>query len=192
MAPKGIETATLAAGCFWCTEAIFQRLKGVASVTSGYAGGNKDNPSYETVAAGTTGHAEAIQITFDPAVISFETLLDVFWKTHNPTTPNQQGNDVGTQYRSVIFYHTEEQRHVAEASRAAMEAAGTYDDAIVTEIVPYTTFYPAETDHQDFYASNPTHGYCQLVIDPKIAKLSKDFKDIVTEDTGSRSSLILG
>lgn len=180
MSTGSLETATLAAGCFWCSEAVFQRLKGVASVTSGYAGGDKDSPSYEAVSAGNTGHAEAIQITFDPAVISYATLLDVFWKTHNPTTPDRQGNDVGPQYRSVIFYHTEEQRRVAEASRAAMEASDAYDDDIVTEIVPYSNFYPAEAHHQDFYANNRTNNYCQLVIDPKIEKLTKDFKDIVT------------
>lgn len=179
MPPTKTETATLAAGCFWCTEAIFQRLKGVESVTSGYAGGEKDKPSYEAVSMGTTGHAEAIQITFDPAVISYNTLLEVFWKTHNPTTPNQQGQDIGTQYRSVIFYHTDEQRQLAEASRAAMEKNNTYEDDVVTDIVPFTTFYKAEDYHQNFYASNPQNRYCQLVIDPKIAKLSRDFKDVV-------------
>ncbi len=172
-------TATLAAGCFWCTEALFQRLKGVEKVVSGYAGGNKDQPSYETVSMGNTGHAEAIQITYDPAVITYNTLLDVFWKTHNPTTPNQQGSDIGSQYRSVIFYHDEDQRQQAEASRAAMEKTNAYDDDVVTEIVPFTNFYPAEDYHQNFYASNPKNGYCQLVIDPKIAKLSRDFKDVV-------------
>lgn len=173
--------ATLAAGCFWCTEAIFQRLKGVSSVTSGYAGGDRDRPSYESVASGKTGHAEAIQIEFDPTVISYEKVLEVFWKTHNPTTPDQQGNDIGNQYRSVIFYHSPEQQVAAEKSKAAMEESDVYDDSIVTEIVPFTTFYPAEPDHQGFYNSNPKNGYCQLVIDPKIQKLYKDFKDIVEE-----------
>lgn len=177
------ETATLAAGCFWCTEAIFQRLKGVKSVISGYAGGGGPNPSYEAVASGTTGHAEAIQIEFDPAIIPYEKILEVFWKTHNPTTPNQQGSDVGPQYRSVIFYHTPAQQRTALASKERMEASGEYDDSIVTELVPFTGFYSAEDYHQNFYNSNPKNGYCQLVIDPKITKLYKDFKDVVKPHT---------
>lgn len=181
--PSPWETATLAAGCFWCTEAIFQRLKGVKSVISGYAGGEGPDPSYETVSAGNTGHAEAIQIEFNPAVISYEKILDVFWKTHNPTTPNQQGSDVGPQYRSVIFYHTPVQQRLAEASKIAYEKSSEYDDAIVTEIVPFTNFYSAEGHHQNFYNSNPQNGYCQLVIDPKITKLYKDFKDVVKPHT---------
>lgn len=169
------EIATLAAGCFWCTEAIFQRLKGVHTAVSGYAGGDTDNPSYEQVSGGKTGHAEAIQITFDPAVISYEKILEVFWKTHNPTTPNQQGQDVGPQYRSVIFYHTPAQQEQALASKG--KAQGMFDKPIVTEIVPYISFFRAEAAHQDFYQSNPAHPYCQIVIDPKIEKLTKEFKD---------------
>lgn len=172
-----LEKATLAAGCFWCTEAIFQRLKGVQSVVSGYAGGDRPDPSYEAVSTGATGHAEAIQIEFDPQIIPYEKILEVFWKTHNPTTPNQQGSDRGTQYRSVIFYHNDHQRQAAETSKAAMEKSDAYDNAIVTEIVPYTTFYSAEDYHQDFYNNNPTNGYCQLVIDPKIEQLKRDFKE---------------
>jgi len=135
-----LETATFAGGCFWCTEAIFKRLKGVTSVTPGYTGGQKENPSYEQVSSGTTGHAEAIQIEFDPNIISYEKLLDIFWHTHNPTTLNQQGADVGTQYRSVIFYHNEKQKELAENSKNEMEKSGTYKNPIVTEIYPFTTF----------------------------------------------------
>lgn len=182
MNDTNLETATLAAGCFWCTEAIFQRLKGVEEVTSGYAGGALPQPSYEAVSTGETGHAEAIQIKFDPSVISYDTILDVFWRTHNPTTPDQQGSDVGSQYRSIIFYHSEEQRKSAEASKNKMEAAPTYDDPIVTEIVPFTTFYTAEKFHQDFYNSNRQNNYCQLIIDPKIEKLTRDFKEVVKSD----------
>lgn len=169
------ETATLAGGCFWCTEAIFQRLKGVRSVTSGYAGGRRPDPSYEDVSSGDTGHAEAIQVTFDPKVISYETLLDVFWAMHDPTQLNRQGADVGPQYRSVIFTHTDEQRRTAVASKERMEKSGAYAQPIVTEIVPFTNFYSAETHHQNFYNKNSESGYCRLVIDPKIQKLMKEF-----------------
>lgn len=169
------ETATLAAGCFWCTEAMFEMLKGVHSTTSGYSGGDMDNPSYEAVSTGDTNHAEAIQIKFDPSVISYAKLLEVFWKTHDPTTINRQGNDVGSQYRSVIFYHNEEQRKIAEESKK--KAQETVDDDIVTQIVPFQKFYKAEDYHQDFYQNNQSHPYCQLIIDPKIEKLSKNFKE---------------
>lgn len=172
------ETATLAAGCFWCSEAVFERLKGVISVTSGYSGGDMPHPTYEQVSTGTSGHAEAIQIMFDPSIISYDKILEVFWKTHDPTTPNQQGNDVGTQYRSVIFYHSPDQQKIAEASRDAAQAE--FDQDIVTEIVSFENFTVAETYHQDFYNSNQSHPYCQLVIDPKIAKLNKDFKEDIT------------
>lgn len=179
--PKTTETATLASGCFWCTEAVFQRLKGITSVTSGYTGGHTESPSYEEVSSGKSGHAEAIQIEFDPKITTYEKLLDVFWSAHDPTTLNRQGNDVGPQYRSAIFYHSEEQRKVAEASKQKLEGLRVYDDPIVTEITQFTAFYAAEKYHQDFYNNNRRNGYCQLVIDPKLKKLLKDFKkDVAT------------
>ena len=168
------EIATFGGGCFWCTEAIFKRLKGVISVESGYTGGSLEQnvkPSYEEVSSGTTGHAEAIQITFDPAVISYATLLDIFWHTHNPTTRNQQGADIGSQYRSVIFYHTEKQQKQAEESKVNLEKEGYYKEQIVTEVLPFTKFYPAESYHKDYYDRNRDAGYCTIVIDPKIKKL---------------------
>lgn len=174
-----MDQATIAGGCFWCTEAIFSRLKGVLSVTSGYAGGGMEHPSYEDVSTGDTGHAEAVQIEFDPAVISFEKLLEIFWKTHDPTTVNQQGNDRGPQYRSVIFYHHKEQQKIAEALKEKLDASDSYNDPIVTEIVPLKKFYTAEEYHQKFYDNNKTYGYCQLVIDPKIDTLLAEFKDFV-------------
>lgn len=150
-------------------------LKGVQSTMSGYSGGDMDNPNYEAVSTGSTNHAEAIQITFDPSVISYAKLLEVFWKTHDPTTMNRQGSDVGSQYRSVIFYHNEEQRKIAEESKT--KAQEMFTNPIVTQIVPFQKFYQAEDYHQDFYAANKSHPYCQIVIDPKIAKLSKNFKE---------------
>jgi peptide-methionine (S)-S-oxide reductase len=177
-----METATFAGGCFWCTEAVFQRLKGVASVISGYTGGTIENPTYEQVSGGKTGHAEAIQITFDPKIISYETLLEVFWKLHDPTTINQQGADIGTQYRSAIFYHTPEQKQKAEASKETLEQSEMYDQPVVTEIVPFTAFYKAEEHHQNFYNTNRTYGYCNIVIDPKIHKLYKDFKPLLKSE----------
>lgn len=175
------ETATLAGGCFWCTEAVFKRLRGVSEVMPGYIGGTIENPTYDAVCSGTTGHAEAIQISFDPSVISFKQLLDVFWQIHDPTTLNRQGNDIGTQYRSAIFYHNEEQRKTAEASIEALNASGQYKDQAVTEVVPATTFYPAENYHRDYYDQNRSNGYCRLVIDPKIQKLMTKFEDKVKE-----------
>ena len=172
-------TATLAAGCFWCSEAIFKRLKGVSEVVSGYAGGGMDNPSYEQVSQGNTGHAEAIQVTFDPGVISFEKILDVFFGLHDPTTPNQQGADVGSQYRSVIFYHNEDQKRIAQEVKEKIKKKGVYQNPIVTEIVPFNNFYKAEEYHQDYYEKKPTALYCQVVIDPKIQKLTEKFKDEV-------------
>ncbi len=169
------EMATLAGGCFWCTEAVFKRLKGVEKVVPGYAGGHVENPSYEEVCTGTTGHAEAIQITFDPEVISYEALLEVFWHLHDPTTLNRQGNDVGTQYRSAIFYHDEAQKEAALKSKDEAEKGRLYRNKIVTEIVPFTKFYEAEKYHWDFYDSNRYYPYCQVVIDPKIQKLYKEF-----------------
>jgi peptide-methionine (S)-S-oxide reductase len=181
-----METATLAGGCFWCTEAVYKRLRGVVSVTPGFAGGRDDmpNPSYEKVCMGNTGYAEAAQIEFDPAVISFATLLDVFWATIDPTTLNRQGGDSGPQYRSAIFYHNEEQRVVAEKSKANLAASGKYADPIVTEIMPFTNFYAADESHREFYERNREYGYCRVVIDPKIQKLYKNFGDKL-KDSGT-------
>jgi peptide-methionine (S)-S-oxide reductase len=166
-----LELATLAGGCFWCLEAAFDDLRGVERVDSGYAGGHVDNPSYRQVCGGTTGHAEVVQVAFDPTVISFEDLLDVFFTIHDPTTLNRQGADVGTQYRSAIFHHSPEQKATAERVIAQLEASKVWDDPIVTEVAPLETFYPAEEYHRDYYRRNPNQGYCQVVIAPKIAKL---------------------
>lgn len=168
-------TATLAGGCFWCLEATFQQLKGVNSVTSGYAGGTVPNPTYEAVCTGRTGHAEVTQVEFDPAVISYRDLLDVFFTIHDPTTLNQQGADVGTQYRSAIFYQSPEQENVARALIAQLEAENVWDDPIVTEVVPLEVFYPAEAYHRDYYNRNQNQPYCRAVIAPKVAKLRKHF-----------------
>ena len=167
------ELATFGAGCFWCTEAVFGRLKGVTKVVSGYAGGAVPHPSYERVFSEKTGHAEAIQITFDPILITYKDLLYIFWRTHDPTTSNRQGQDVGEQYRSVIFYQNEEQKE--QALKLKEEAQKIYSNPIVTQIVPFTNFYPAESYHQDYYAKNRQASYCQLVIDPKIQKLETEF-----------------
>jgi len=167
------EVATLAGGCFWCLEAAFQQLKGVEKVESGYAGGHVANPSYEQVCTGTTGHAEVLQITLDPAIISFDDLLHVFFTIHDPTTLNRQGADVGTQYRSAIFYHGPEQKAVAERVIAELQAEGVWDDPIVTEVKPLEIFYPAEEYHRDYYRRNPNQGYCRAVIAPKVAKVRK-------------------
>ena len=169
-------TATLGAGCFWCVEAVFQDLRGVERVVSGYAGGSVMNPTYQQVCSGNTGHAEVVQITFDPEAISFEDLLYVFWRTHDPTTLNRQGADVGTQYRSVILYHDEQQKAIAEKSKQETDASGLWPDPIVTEISPFRDFYEAETYHQDYYRQNPNQGYCRLVIDPKVRKFRKEFQ----------------
>ena len=171
------ETATLGAGCFWCVEAVFQRLSGVRRAVPGYAGGRVENPTYQQVCSGVTGHAEAVQIAFDADAISFADLLAVFWRTHDPTTLNRQGADVGTQYRSVIFYHTEAQRAVAEKSKQEADASGLWPDPIVTEIVPFRNFYEAEDYHRDYYRLNPDQPYCRMVIDPKIRKFRKEFQD---------------
>jgi len=175
------ETATLAGGCFWCTEAVFRKLKGVTHVTSGYSGGWKENPTYHDVSNGQTGHAEAIQIEFDPTIISFETLLEVFFTLHNPTTPNQQGNDIGPQYRSAIFYHNSKQKNIAEKIKKKIISEKIYNNSVVTEITPFTAFYRAETYHQRYYENNNTQPYCRLIIDPKITKLSKEFADQLDE-----------
>lgn len=172
---------TFAGGCFWCTEAVFKRLKGVISVTPGYAGGLTDDPNYDDVSSGETGHAEAIQITYDPRSITYNQLLDVFFATHDPTTPNRQGADVGSQYRSVIFYHDEEQKRSATQSIAQIGSSGNFHDPIVTQIAPFTNFYPAENYHKDYYEKHQDAPYCRVVIDPKIQKLYRDFKDLVGE-----------
>lgn len=176
---KKPETATFANGCFWCTEAVFQRLKGVVKVTSGYAGGQTENPTYREVCSGETGHAECLQIEFDPDIISFEELLEIFWATHDPTTLNRQGNDVGTQYRSAIFYHNDDQKEKAIASKTALENSKIFDAPIVTAIVPLTTFYPAEIEHHNYYNRNPDQAYCYYVARPKVEKLKKLFADKV-------------
>ncbi len=176
------DTATLAGGCFWCTEAIFNRLKGVISVVSGYAASQVANPSYQEVCTGRTGAAEAVQITYDPSIISYDTLLEIFWHTHEPTTLNRQGNDVGTQYRSAIFYSNDEQKQIALASKEALEKSGAYNRPIVTEIVPFTNFYPAEDYHRDYYDRNRSQGYCMFVIDPKVKKLLKEYKQVLKDE----------
>jgi methionine-S-sulfoxide reductase len=170
------EVATFGQGCFWCAEAIFKELDGVVKVESGYSGGTLSNPTYKEVCSGQTGHAEVVQITFDPSKISYDEMLEIFWKTHNPTTLNQQGNDVGTQYRSVIFYHNEEQKRLAEAYKKKLMDEKIWDAPIVTEISPYTKFYKAEDYHQNYYENNPNQAYCQYVIVPKLEKFEKIFK----------------
>lgn len=174
-----LEKATLAAGCFWCTEAIFKRLKGVKKVVSGYSGGDKENPVYDEVASGKTGHAESIQIKFDPKIISYKKLLEIFFHLHNPTTLNQQGADIGTQYRSAIFYHNLEQKIIAEKVKEKIEKEKVYEQPIVTEIVPYKSFYKAENHHQEFYEKNQESPYCKVVIDPKLQKLLREFREDV-------------
>lgn len=171
------EIATLAGGCFWCLEAVFDDLKGVVSVESGYMGGRVANPTYEQVCGGDTEHAEVVQVTFDPQVVSFQEILQVFFVIHDPTTSNRQGNDVGSQYRSAIFYHSEEQRRAAERVVAEITEAGLYRDKIVTEVTAASVFYEAEGYHQEYYARNPNQGYCQFVVAPKVAKFRKHFTD---------------
>ena len=171
------EIATLAGGCFWCLEAAFQDLKGVETVQSGYSGGHVASPSYEQVCTGTTGHAEVVQFTFDPAVVSFRDLLHVFFTIHDPTTLNRQGEDIGTQYRSAIFYHTPEQKAEAERVIADLEAERVWDDPVVTALVPFERFYPAEEYHRDYFRRNPSQGYCRAVIAPKVAKVRKLYLD---------------
>lgn len=171
------DIATFGSGCFWCTEAIFQRVQGVKSVVSGYSGGARPDPTYNQVSSGATGHAEVIQITFDPNEISFEALLEIFWKTHDPTTLNRQGADVGTQYRSVIFYHNETQRKSAEAIKAELNASGAWNNPIVTEISEFKAFYKAENYHQNYFNNNKNAPYCNFVIVPKLEKFENVFKD---------------
>ncbi len=177
MDTANLQTATLGGGCFWCLEAVFQQLRGVQSVTSGYAGGSVDNPSYKQVCTGTTGHAEVVQVVFDPAVLSFADLLEVFFHVHDPTTLNRQGNDVGTQYRSAIFCHDDEQRHLAEEAIRTRDAAGLFDGPIITEVTMLDRFYPAEDSHHDYFRQNPQQGYCQFVIGPKVEKVRRTFRD---------------
>jgi peptide-methionine (S)-S-oxide reductase len=172
------QTATIANGCFWCTQAIFQQLKGVDSVKPGYTGGHNNNPSYEQVGTGNSGHAEAIQIIFNPEVISYETLLDVFFHTHNPTTLNKQGADAGTQYRSEIFYHDDEQKEIAKQSLTDFKKEGIYPDPIVTQISKFNKFFIAEDYHNDYYKNNPEAGYCKAVIEPKLEKFWKKYKNL--------------
>lgn len=176
------EIGTFAGGCFWCTEAIFRRLIGVSQVESGYSGGTTENPSYDQVSMGNTGHAEAIQITFDPARISYETLVEIFFSLHDPTTRNQQGNDIGTQYRSAIFYHSKMQHDSAEKIKTKIEESGYYKNPIVTEIVPFTNFYKAEEYHQSYYERNKSYPYCSVVIDPKIKKLLQKYTSFVKQE----------
>jgi peptide-methionine (S)-S-oxide reductase len=178
---KNLEKATLGGGCFWCVEAVFKDLKGVEKVVSGYAGGNIENPTYREVCNGNTGHAEVIQVTYDPKAISFADLLYAFWRTHDPTTLNRQGADVGTQYRSVILYHSDEQKTIAEQSKQETDASGLWPNPIVTEIAPFTVLYEAEDYHQDYYETNPNQPYCRAVIDPKVRKFRKEFQDQLKE-----------
>jgi len=180
-----LETATFGAGCFWCVEAIFEEVKGVKTVVAGYAGGHVENPTYKQVVRGNTGHAEVTRIAYDPSVVSYEQLLEVFWHTHNPTTLNRQGNDVGPQYRSVIFYHNEEQKMIAEESLNRTDASDLWEDPIVTEIQPLSNYSQAENYHQDYYANNPNAGYCQVVIAPKLKKFRKDFSHMLKEGVES-------
>jgi peptide-methionine (S)-S-oxide reductase len=173
--PDGRETATLGGGCFWCLEAVFQELPGVERVVSGYAGGHVQNPTYHQVCGGSTGHAEVVQVTFDPDRVSFREVLELFFLVHDPTTPDRQGADVGTQYRSVIFHHSDAQRETAKRVMAEVDASGVWGAPLVTEVAPLDVFYPAEAYHQDYFRRNPGQGYCQVVIAPKLAKARAEF-----------------
>jgi peptide-methionine (S)-S-oxide reductase len=175
------QIATLGTGCFWCTEAVFQQLKGVNKVTSGYSGGHVVNPTYKEVCTATTGHAEVVQIEYDPTIISFDELLEVFWQTHNPTTLNRQGNDIGPQYRSVVFYHNQEQKEKAEQYKAALDKTGAWPNPIVTAIEPFKNFYAAEDYHKDYYKLNGKEPYCYYIIRPKLEKFEKAFKSKLKE-----------
>ena len=174
---QNLDTITLGAGCFWCVEAIFEALNGVESVTSGYSGGNIKNPAYREVCSGSTGHAEVVQLSYDTALISLSEILEVFFLTHDPTTLNQQGADIGTQYRSAIFYHSDSQRKIAEEIKSQLDASGAFPKPIVTEITAFSSFYPAENEHQNFYAQNPNQPYCRMVIQPKMEKFKRVFSD---------------
>lgn len=177
------EIAVFGGGCFWCTDAVFKMLKGVKSLTSGYAGGTVENPTYQQVSTGTTGHAEALQIEFDPSLVSFRDLLTIFFATHDATTLNRQGADVGTQYRSAIFYTSEKQKEEAEAFIKELDASASDGDPIVTEVTPLTKFYPAEDYHQDYYAQNPTQGYCRIVIAPKLQKVQEKYAELLKQNS---------
>ncbi|MBX7174629.1 MAG: peptide-methionine (S)-S-oxide reductase MsrA [Pyrinomonadaceae bacterium] len=177
METKKLETATLAAGCFWCVEAVFDDLRGVVDVVSGYSGGHKKDPTYQEVCSETTGHAEVVQIRFDPEELSYNDLLHVFFAVHDPTTLNRQGNDIGTSYRSAIFYHSDEQRKIAEEVINKLDDANIWEDPIVTEVTEFTNFYPAEDYHQEYFANNPTQPYCAAVVAPKVLKFRKMFVD---------------
>jgi peptide-methionine (S)-S-oxide reductase len=174
--PGGAQLATFGSGCFWCSEAVFQRLNGVRSAVPGYSGGHVEDPSYEQVCTGTTGHAEVVQVTYDPEVISYPELLEVFWRTHDPTTPDRQGHDVGPQYRSVIFYHNDGQRRLAEHFKAKLDASGAFSAPIVTELVAFRAFYPAEAHHRNYFNENGRQPYCSLVIRPKVEQFKKVFR----------------
>lgn len=171
-----MDTATFGTGCFWCTEAIFQQVEGVSKVISGYSGGKVDNPTYKQVCTGTTGHAECLNIVYDPSKITFDELLEIFWQVHDPTTLNRQGNDAGTQYRSVVFYHNDEQKAKVEKYKAELNKSGSWDNPVVTTLEPFVTFYPADDYHQNYYNDNTSQGYCQFVIKPKVEKFQKVFK----------------
>lgn len=173
----GTEVATFGTGCFWCTEAVLESLDGVKKVISGYSGGHDPKPNYEAVCTGTTGHAECVEVTYDPKVISYATLLEAFFRSHDPTSLNRQGNDVGTQYRSVIFYHNDEQKQLAEKAKVELDKSGAYAKPIVTEITKAVKFFPAEAYHQNYFANNPDQGYCAYVVAPKVDKFKKVFKD---------------
>lgn len=179
---ENAQLATFGGGCFWCVEAVFQRLDGVEAVQSGYSGGTVKDPTYAQVCTGKTGHAEVCQVRFDPKKVSFEELLEVFFKTHDPTTKNRQGNDIGTQYRSVVFYHDDKQKQQAEHYIKKLNASGAFDRPIVTEVSPIGNFYPAEKYHQDYFNLNPNQGYCRFVIQPKVEKLKKNFKEKLKDE----------
>lgn len=181
MKPSNFQTATFGGGCFWCTETVFKRLRGVTSVVPGFSGGKRNNPSWEQVATGVTGHAEVVQIMFDPTIISYETLLDVFFVVHDPTTLNQQGYDKGTEYRSIIFYHNDEQKLAAQDKIQELEKQHKFMDPIVTQLETFDTFYEADSRHKDFYDNNRDYPYCRIIIDPKITKLMDNFKPLVKE-----------
>lgn len=182
MSSNDVEQATFGAGCFWCVEAIFEEVKGVESVVAGYAGGEMKDPSYRQVSSGATGHAEVTRITYDPSMVSFEQLLEVFWHTHNPTTKNRQGADVGPQYRSAIFYHNEEQKEIAEQSLEKTDASDLWKDPIVTEVEPLSNYSKAKNYHQNYYENNPNAGYCTTVIAPKLKKFRKEFSHMLKDD----------
>jgi peptide-methionine (S)-S-oxide reductase len=187
--PGAYEVATLAGGCFWCLEAVYEQLNGVINVESGYSGGKEPNPSYHRVSTGATGYAEVVQLTFDPSVITFKELLEVFFTIHDPTTLNRQGADIGSQYRSAIFYHDEMQKEIAEQVMSDIEAARIWDNRLVTEVTPLTAFYKAEDYHQEYYRSNPYQPYCQVVIAPKVAKFRQKYLDRLSERMREGSSI---